>query len=543
MRKVFKSGPAFLALLWISIVTALLLISDRFERLHASANTAAITAAQPQALVLQPKSSLPVEQGQWAFAPDVPPPITRNQQSRVVVNWTISEFHQEIAQGVTYDTAWGFEGHIPGPVLRVRVGDLVEFHITNHIKSMNSHNMDFHFVSGPGGGAGALSVAPGQSAVLEARAMFPGFFMYHCASPDLPSHIANGMYGFVIVDPAGGLPPVGKEMYLVQSEFYTKDGNPGHQSLDLARADKEDPQYVVFNGAVGSLMGDKAPQVQLGQTVRLYVGNAGPNMVSSFHVIGQIFEKVYREGDLISAPASGVQTTLIPAGGSTVVEFTPQVPGKFMLVDHAIFRVHRGAVGSLVVNGEPNPEIFEPVTAGAAAYSMAHDNHGAPMGNMNMATAPVAPTHSMSEVPNPGLIATTGYTPEQRRRYMGEGMMMPGMGGMMGGMMTMTGPPGPGAAPPPITANTIRIAPGAGDWVGGPIPKTYLPQSLSVRRGTTVTWVNTDNITHVLRDDKGRFQSDVLYPNGFWSHKFVEPGVYPFTCIPHPWMKGTIVVR
>ena len=529
MVKLFKSDPVFITFLWIIIVAIVLFNSDKFAKLHAS------SAGNAQQLVLQPKDSLAVEQGKWAFAPDVPAPIARTDQRRIVVNWTISEFQQEIAPGVTYDSAWGFEGRIPGPVLRVRVGDLVEFHITNHIKSMNSHNMDFHFVSGPGGGAGALSVVPGQTAILEARAMIPGFFMYHCASPDLPSHIANGMYGFVIVDPAGGLPPVGKEMYLVQSEFYTKDGNAGHQSLDLARADKEDPQYIVFNGAVGSLMAEKAPQVALGQPVRVYVGNAGPNMVSSFHVIGQIFDKVYREGDLISPPAAGVQTTLIPAGGSTVVEFTPQVPGKFMMVDHAIFRVHRGAVGSLIVNGAPNPEVFDPVTAGASAYNMAHDNHGAPMGSMNMSAAGTM-TPQVAAVPDPGFVATTAYTPEQRHAYLGEGMQNVAF-------TVNTGMPAPGAAPPPITASTIRIVPGAGDWSGGPVPKTYMPLSLTIRRGTTVTWVNTDSITHVLKDDNGRFQSEVMYPNGFWSHKFAEPGVYHFTCIPHPWMKGTLVVR
>jgi nitrite reductase (NO-forming) len=106
-----------------------------------------------------------------------------------------------------------------------------------------------------------------------------------------------------------------------------------------------DPEYVVFNGAVGSLVKDNAPHVPLNQSVRIYIGNAGPNLVSSFHVIGQIFDNVYREGDVISPPAHGLQTTLIPAGGSTIVEFTPRVPGTFLLVDHSIFRPHRGAAG------------------------------------------------------------------------------------------------------------------------------------------------------------------------------------------------------
>jgi nitrite reductase (NO-forming) len=193
-------------------------------------------------------------------------------------------------------------------MLRVREGDLVEVHLTNDAESAHPHNIDFHFVLGPGGGASALNVPPGQEAVLEARAMMPGFYMFHCATPDIPTHIANGMYGFVLVEPAEGMPHADKEFYVVQSEFYTNDGEPGHKTLSLDRAEKMDPQYVVFNGAVGSMLKDKAPHVQENQAVRVYVGNAGPNLISSFHIIGQIFDRVYREGDLISPPAQGLQT-------------------------------------------------------------------------------------------------------------------------------------------------------------------------------------------------------------------------------------------
>src|SRR6516164_3630738 len=313
-------------------------------------------------LVLVPKAQLSSEEARWTFAPEVPVPIGRREQRREVVHWTIREAQSEIAPGVIYDDAWGFEGHVPGPLLRVRTGDLVEVHLRNALNSVRTHNIDFHFVMGPGGGASALSVAPGEEAVLEARATAPGFYMFHCATPDIPMHIANGMYGFVLVEPEEGLPPVSKELYVVQSEIYTNDDKPGHKSFDMVRADKADPQYVVFNGSVGALLKDQAPIATQNETVRIYVGNAGPNLISSFHVIGQIFDKVYREGDLLSPPARSLQTTLIPAGGSAVVEFTPPVPGTFLLVDHAIFRLHHGAVGSLNVHGQENAEIFEPKT-------------------------------------------------------------------------------------------------------------------------------------------------------------------------------------
>ena len=210
-------------------------------------------------LVLVPKAKLPSEDARWSFAPDVPAPIGRREQRREVVHWTIREAQSEIAPGVIYDDTWGFEGRVPGPLLRVRVGDLVEVHLRNAMNSMRTHNIDFHFVMGPGGGASALSVAPGEEAVLEARATAPGFYMFHCATPDIPMHIANGMYGFVLVEPENGLPEVDKELYVVQSEIYTSDDKPGHKNFDMGRADKADPQYVVFNGSVGALLKNQAP--------------------------------------------------------------------------------------------------------------------------------------------------------------------------------------------------------------------------------------------------------------------------------------------
>src|SRR5215469_802104 len=472
-------------------------------------------------LVLTPKAQLKTEAGQWSIAPNVPPPIRRNAQRRVVVNWTIKEGQAEIAPGVIYDDYWGFEGKVPGPLLRVREGDLVEIHLTNGLNSMHSHNIDFHFVSGPGGGASALNVAPGETAVLEARAMMPGFYMFHCASPDIPVHIANGMYGFVLVEPAEGLPSVGKEFFVVQSEIYAHDGKTGHQSFDVDRGERMDPQYIVFNGAVGSLLKANAPHVPLNQSVRVYVGNAGPNLVSSFHVIGQIFDNVYREGDLISPPAHGLQTTLIPAGGSSVVEFTPRVPGSFLLVDHSIFRLHRGAAGSIIVDGDKQlaSEIFHPITAVGqpemsvdSHLSRTMDNQMAGHNMEGMATALPSTVSFHAGIP-------PASDPKEFARA----------------VAANPAAPAPSPAAGPVSA-TIRILPGAGITNA---TDTYSPTVLTIKRGTTVAWVNTDPDTvHNVGDDSGAFKSTLLKTDDSWTYTYKKPGVYPFHCLPHPWMKG-----
>ena len=317
-------------------------------------------------LELTPKQHLPVitaTEGQnWTHAPAVPPRITRSGQARLVVAWRATEFTQRLdpANGVQY-AAWGFEGRTPGPILRARVGDLIEVRLTNDAGSTHPHNIDFHFATGPGGGASALNVSPGETASVEVRALTPGIYMYHCATPDIPTHIANGMYGYVIVEPEEGLPAVDKELYVVQSEFYAAIHGNRIATLDTAKLDLEEPNYVVLNGAAGSLMGDNAPRLKVGETVRIWYGNAGPQLISSFHVIGEIFDRVYREGDLISEPAHGVQTTLVPAGGAIAVELTIDVPGTYLLVDHAIARtLHKGAVGSIVATGDADAEIFAP---------------------------------------------------------------------------------------------------------------------------------------------------------------------------------------
>jgi len=295
-----------------------------------------------------------------AFAPQVPPPIARSQPTRVVVNLEVTEQNGELARGVIYNF-WMYNGHVPGPFIRVRVGDTVEVHLKNR-SSDKTHTVDFHFVSGPGGGAPVLMADPGQESVGEFKALKPGLFIYHCAANPMPAHMANGLYGLVLVEPEGGLPKVDREFYVMQSEFYTEGtvGKPGFQAYSSRKAAAETPEYIVFNGNVSSLMGHGALKARVGETVRIYFGNLGPNKISSFHIIGVIFDRVYREGGLTD-PARNIQTTLVPPGGASVLDFQPQVPGDYTLLDHAIFRVDRGAMGLLSAEGPAAPDIYEKV--------------------------------------------------------------------------------------------------------------------------------------------------------------------------------------
>jgi nitrite reductase (NO-forming) len=263
-----------------------------------------------------------------------------------------------LADGVDYHF-WTFDGHVPGSFIRVREGDLVEFHLKNHPSSVFPHNIDLHAVTGPGGGAAASLTMPGHETVFEFRAPHPGLYVYHCATAPVPVHIANGMYGMILVEPKEGLPAVDHEFYVMQSEFYTKGahGEAGLQPFDMAKAVDEKPDYVVFNGSVGALTGDNAPRVKKGETVRIFVGNGGPNLASSFHVIGEIFDNVYTESG--SKVQHNVQTTLIPAGGASIVEFRADVPGELVLVDHSIFRAfNKGALGMIHVDGDDEAAIF-----------------------------------------------------------------------------------------------------------------------------------------------------------------------------------------
>src|SRR5262245_33813925 len=306
--------------------------------------------------------------------PRVPPPIDRPGPARVVVALETTEEKGTLANGVQY-TFWTFGGTVPGPFVRVRVGDVVEIRLTNAQSALNMHSIDLHAVTGPGGGAAVTQIRPGEAGAFEWKALNPGLYVYHCATPHVPIHIANGMYGLILVEPEKGLPAVDREYYVMQGEFYTRGrtGEEGHQPFDPEKARDERPEYVVFNGRMGALMDAGALTAKTGETVRLYVGNGGPNLISSFHVIGEIFDRVYPEAAIGGEVRKNVQTTLIPAGGAAIVELTLEMPGRFLLVDHAISRaMDKGALGALLVSGPERPGIFRALTPELAHRPSGH---------------------------------------------------------------------------------------------------------------------------------------------------------------------------
>jgi nitrite reductase (NO-forming) len=307
----------------------------------------------------QDKPVLGTENAVLTDAPNVPPPITRDHPTKVTIKLEVVELVKRMADGVDY-TFWTFGGSVPGKFIRIRQNDEVEFHLMNRPDSKMPHNIDLHAVTGPGGGAAASFTAPGHASVFSFKALNPGLYVYHCATAPVGMHVANGMYGLILIEPIGGLSKVDKEFYVFQSEFYTKGphGEAGLQPFSMEKALTEIPDYVVFNGSVGAMAGDNAVQAAVGEKVRLFVGNGGPNLVSSFHVIGEIFDNVYLEGGAKPAQHQ-VQTTMIPAGGSAIVEFGLEVPGTYILVDHSIFRAfNKGAVGMIKVSGPENKLVY-----------------------------------------------------------------------------------------------------------------------------------------------------------------------------------------
>ena len=306
--------------------------------------------------------------------PRVPAAIDRTEPVKVFVDLETTEEKGTLASGVEY-TFWTFGGSVPGPFIRVRQGDTVHLTLRNARSAHNTHSIDLHAVTGPGGGAAVTQIAPGEQGAFEWKALNPGLYVYHCATPHVAVHIANGMYGMILVEPEKGLPRADREYYVMQGEFYTKGrtGTPGLQPFDADKARDERPEYVLFNGRMGALMDDGALTAKVGETVRLFVGNGGPNLISSFHVIGEIFDRVYPEAAMGGDVRRNVQTTLVPAGGAVIVEFKVEMPGRFLLVDHSISRaMDKGALGSLVVNGVALPDIFKALTPAIAGRASGH---------------------------------------------------------------------------------------------------------------------------------------------------------------------------
>jgi len=292
-------------------------------------------------------------------ATDLPPPLTAGSPRHHVVNFETTEVIGQLEDGTSY-TYWTFNDRVPGPFVRVRVGDTVDVNLANPDSSVMMHNVDFHAVTGPGGGAAATAANPGETKSFTFKAMKHGLYVYHCATPMVAQHIANGMYGLILVEPEGGLPAVDHEFYIMQGEIYTEEeqGTPGLLTESIDKLLNEQPTYYVMNGAFQALTGENALQAEVGDTARIYFGVGGPNKISSFHVIGEIFDTVYRDASLTSPPVTDVQTVLVPPGGATVVDLTFEVPGSYIIVDHALSRVDRGAAGIIEVTGPQNPDIF-----------------------------------------------------------------------------------------------------------------------------------------------------------------------------------------
>ena len=298
---------------------------------------------------------------------DLPAPIGVREPITHDITLRAEEVDARLADGTAY-RFWTFDGTIPGPFLRVRVGDTVNLTFENDESSTMIHSVDFHAVTGPGGGAAVTQTQPGGTTAFTFKAINPGLYVYHCATPMVAHHITNGMYGLILVEPEEGLAEVDREFYVMQGELYTEGafGQRGVAEFSVDKLLDEDPEYFTFNGAVGALTEEAPLRANVGEDVRIFFGVGGPNFTSSFHVIGEIFDRVYDQASLTSLPLTDVQTTTVAPGGATVVEFGLEVPGRYILVDHALSRLERGLVGFLEVEGEANPEVFHgEATAGS----------------------------------------------------------------------------------------------------------------------------------------------------------------------------------
>ncbi len=301
-------------------------------------------------------------------AADVPTALGERAPKLVKYRIETVELDGRLDDGTTF-TYWTFGAKVPGPMLRVKQGDTVELTLANAANSKAIHSIDLHAVTGGHGGGADTQVAPGQSKTIRFKALRPGLYVYHCATPSIPHHIAAGMYGMILVEPPEGLPKVDREFYVMQADLYTTHakGTTGHQAYDNDRADDERPTYYTFNGAVGALTKTNALTAKVGETVRIYFGVGGPNKVSSFHVIGEIFDTVYRDGS-ISSPMHDVQTTLVAPGGATIVDLKLEYPGNYLLVDHALSRVGKGLAASLDVSGEADPAVYQALDGGRKVH-------------------------------------------------------------------------------------------------------------------------------------------------------------------------------
>lgn len=329
-------------------------------------------AAPAEQTVVQEAQPLPAKLANVVRNPaEVPAAIGNRAPQLVKVELEAVETTGKLADGTAY-TYWTYGGQVPGPMIRVRVGDTVEVHFKNAKTNTMMHSVDFHAATGPGGGGEVSQAMPGETKVFRFKAMAPGLFVYHCATPMAAQHIAHGQYGLLLVEPEGGLPKVDHEYYIMQGELYTAQayGTQGKLDFDIQKLMNEKPEYFVFNGATNALTDLYPLKAKVGETVRLYFGVGGPNYISTFHVIGEVFDTVYDQASLAN-PLKGTQSAITGPGSASIVEFKVDYPGKYVLVDHALSRAARGLMGYLEVTGAPDAKVFEtltPVTRGSGGH-------------------------------------------------------------------------------------------------------------------------------------------------------------------------------
>lgn len=355
---------------------------------------------------------------------DVPPPIGNRAPTTIHVMLTAQEVVGQLdpSGGTTY-RYWTFNGKVPGPMIRVRQGDTVEVTLRNDAHSHMVHSVDFHAALGPGGGAAFSQAIPGQSKTFTFQATTPGLFVYHCGTPMIAEHIANGMYGLILVEPSTGLLRVDHEYYVMQGEIYTTapKGKAGLQQFSDAKLMEENPEYFVFNGAVDALTKRYPMRAAVGETVRIFFGDAGPNETSSLHVVGEIFTRDYALGSLTSPPLTGIQTTSVPPGGAAILELATDVPGQFSVMDHAMARMAKGLVATLDVTGAENAALMH---AGPASPDAGSQTSSAGMSGMSQADAAVGMENNPSSTDVAGAFSQPTMEKEQGGSLQMHGMAM-----------------------------------------------------------------------------------------------------------------------
>lgn len=518
---------------------------------------------------------------------DLPPPIEKRAPAVIKVTLTSKEIVGVLdpESGTTYQY-WTFNGRVPGPFIRVRQGDTVEVTVVNPKDSRMVHSVDFHAAIGPGGGAALTQVPPGKSKTFSFVATTPGLFVYHCGSPMIAQHIANGMYGMILVEPAGGLPHVDHEYYVMQGEIYTTSpkGKNGLQQFSAENLMAETPQYYVFNGAVDSLTKEYPLQAKEGETVRIFLGNAGPNSTASEHMVGEIFTRDYLFGSLLSPPLTGIQTTSVPPGDAAILELKAQTPGQFTLMDHAISRMQKGNIAILQVNGPANtalmhagpaiPATGEKEISGVTPADADEVNHiktssaSLAIPDSAMIMAGMSETASTATTPTPfslkalgGLIGCltdedngetilTVFHSNKVYRMEAQPLLFSANAGRLVHVTGHFGSVLPVEYPrmssyvvdtidailPNCSRKTtladIRKAmePPVGP-IGGVVgmgPMAFLPATITINAGEQVVWKNTSSYFHNVVDDPGRASSrvDVAYPSGAspFASELLQPG-------------------